>query len=269
MSRITLAEASEHESLQLLESIYAVGKERKLPRLCIASLTEQIRLHARKFRAETCRHLLDQLNSLVSEEGLERGPIWWHDVSIQRFLSQIFMAIAARDWRRALDPIHQCTSFINRSGALSLYIELLGLRALALYRCGENVESLLCEALDLAKAYGLRRVFADTHPELVELISQIEPSLVAESIHSASLHQSPPPKLGQQSTSAQSVALTPKEHEVLELLNRNLSNKEIGLAMQVSDQAIKWHLKNLFLKLDAGSRKHLVQRSKMLGLLQH
>jgi len=64
------------------------------------------------------------------------------------------------------------------------------------------------------------------------------------------------------------MALTPKEREVLELLARNLSNKEIGLAMQVGEETIKWHMKNLFAKLDAGTRKQVVQRSRILGLLE-
>ena len=38
------------------------------------------------------------------------------------------------------------------------------------------------------------------------------------------------------------MALTPKEREVLELAARNLSNKEIGLAMQVGEETIKWHM---------------------------
>ena len=64
------------------------------------------------------------------------------------------------------------------------------------------------------------------------------------------------------------MALTPKEREVLELLARNLSNKEIGLAMQVGEETIKWHMKNLFAKLDAGTRKQVVQRARILGLLE-
>jgi LuxR family maltose regulon positive regulatory protein len=63
-------------------------------------------------------------------------------------------------------------------------------------------------------------------------------------------------------------ALTPKEREVLELLARSLSNKEIGLAMQVGEETIKWHMKNLFAKLDAGTRKQVVQRARILGLLE-
>jgi LuxR family maltose regulon positive regulatory protein len=64
-----------------------------------------------------------------------------------------------------------------------------------------------------------------------------------------------------------SMALTPKEREVLELLARNLSNKEIALAMQIGEETIKWHLKNLFGKLAAGNRKQVVRRAQLLGLL--
>ena len=51
------------------------------------------------------------------------------------------------------------------------------------------------------------------------------------------------------------------------LVARNLSNKEIGLAMQVGEETIKWHMKNLFAKLDAGTRKQVVSRARILGLL--
>jgi LuxR family maltose regulon positive regulatory protein len=61
--------------------------------------------------------------------------------------------------------------------------------------------------------------------------------------------------------------LTPKEAEVLQLLVGNLTNKQIASAMGVGDQTIKWHLKNMFTKLQAGSRKHLIGRARMLGIL--
>jgi LuxR family maltose regulon positive regulatory protein len=64
------------------------------------------------------------------------------------------------------------------------------------------------------------------------------------------------------------MALTPREREVLALLARTLTNKEMALAMQVSEEAIKWHMKNLFAKLDAGTRKQVVQRARILGLLE-
>jgi LuxR family maltose regulon positive regulatory protein len=64
------------------------------------------------------------------------------------------------------------------------------------------------------------------------------------------------------------MVLTPKEREVMELLARSLSNKEIGRAMQVGETTVKWHVKNLLAKLDAGTRKEVVVRARILGLLQ-
>jgi len=35
----------------------------------------------------------------------------------------------------------------------------------------------------------------------------------------------------------------------------------------MSDETVKWHLKNLFNKLGAGSRKHAVTRARTLGFI--
>jgi LuxR family maltose regulon positive regulatory protein len=78
----------------------------------------------------------------------------------------------------------------------------------------------------------------------------------------------PPPRSAVSPRATPSLALTPKEREVLELLARNLSNKEIALAMQIGEETIKWHLKNLFGKLAAGTRKQVVRRAQLLGLLE-
>ncbi len=61
--------------------------------------------------------------------------------------------------------------------------------------------------------------------------------------------------------------LTPKERSILLLLARNYSNKEIAKSIDVSDETVKWHLKNLFSKLEAGSRKHAVSRARSLGFI--
>jgi hypothetical protein len=38
--------------------------------------------------------------------------------------------------------------------------------------------------------------------------------------------------------------------------------------MQIGEETIKWHLKNVFGKLAAGSRKQVVRRAHLLGLLE-
>jgi DNA-binding CsgD family transcriptional regulator len=63
-------------------------------------------------------------------------------------------------------------------------------------------------------------------------------------------------------------SITPKERMILQLLARNYSNKEIAQSIAVSEETVKWHLKNLFGKLDAGSRKHAVTRARTLGFIE-
>jgi LuxR family maltose regulon positive regulatory protein len=128
-------------------------------------------------------------------------------------------------------------------------------------RAAERALPLLQEVLTLAHAVGLQAVFDDAHPQLAAWARQGAGKLPQPA-------PPPVPSRTQPPRAAASAALTPKETQVLELLARNLSNKEIALAMQVGEETIKWHVKNLFAKLDAGTRKQVVSRAHILGLLE-
>jgi LuxR family maltose regulon positive regulatory protein len=261
MARIAVAAGSERRALDLLGGLDAVGVARNLPRLRIASLAEQVRVHARGFRAQTCRDLCAAIDKLYEEHGAAYGPLWRRSVDPLRLLAQGYAAIAARSWRAALVPLAQADAIAREVHQGRLHIELLGLRAYALDGCGERTDALLQEALDLAQLHGLKRVFADAHPGLGELVrARVQPGASRAAPPAAERAASPP-------RATPSMALTPKEREVLELLARSLSNKEIALALHVGEETIKWHMKNLFAKLDAGTRKQVVARSLMLGLL--
>ena len=43
--------------------------------------------------------------------------------------------------------------------------------------------------------------------------------------------------------------------------------KEIAVALGISVETVKWHLKSMFAKLDANSRKHAVTRARTLGVI--
>ena len=61
--------------------------------------------------------------------------------------------------------------------------------------------------------------------------------------------------------------LTEKEREIAPLLGQGMSNKEIARHMGVTENAIKYHLKNLFNKLEVGSRQDAVISLKTIGVL--
>jgi LuxR family maltose regulon positive regulatory protein len=265
LARIAIAEGAEHRAIELLGALHAVGLARNLPRLRVASLAEQVRMHARAYRASTCKDLCDQIGALLADPAMPTGRMWRRNVEVLHELAQGYAAIAAQEWRRALEPLARADAIAQAMQQGRLRIEILGLRAFVLDRCGEKAKPLLQEAMGLARTYGLRRVFADAHPALgawVEEVAGHEGG--APSAAPARPARTP---ASERARATPSMALTPKEREVLVLLERNLSNKEIGLAMQVGEQTVKWHVKNLFAKLDAGTRKQVVMRARILGLL--
>ena len=279
VARIAGADGVEHRALELLGALDAVGIARKLPRLRIASLADQVRLHSHRFRADTCRDLCERIDGLIADAAPSHGPLWHRSAALLRDVALGHAAIAAREWRRAVEPLTRGETLARELKMGRLRIELSGLLALALDRCGEKSLGRLREAADLARAYGLQRVFVDAHPLLGEWAREtlagengagpgpVRP-VAGEDGRSAGPRPAPPARDAAKLRSTPSLALTPKEREVLELLARNLSNKEIGLAMQVGEETIKWHVKNLFAKLDAGTRKQVVSRARILGLLE-
>jgi LuxR family maltose regulon positive regulatory protein len=57
--------------------------------------------------------------------------------------------------------------------------------------------------------------------------------------------------------------LTLREAEVVELLVQALPNKKIALTLGLSLDTVKWHLKNIYLKLDAHGRDAVAKRMRM------
>jgi LuxR family maltose regulon positive regulatory protein len=63
--------------------------------------------------------------------------------------------------------------------------------------------------------------------------------------------------------------LTESERRVLRYLPTDLSTREIADELYLSVHTIKTHVKHLYAKLDAHSRREAVRRARALGLLSH
>ncbi len=263
--RLALIHGEERRAFDLLDHLLALGEARKLPRLCIASLAERIRVHVQRGRGDVCavaeRKLVELMATLENHSwGLLR-PV----VESQTGLAHAYAAVARRDWQSALERLDTLVPQAERlrrgREALQSYL----LRALAREQSGENGAALLEEALSMAGMWGLARIVADTHPELAPWRNRLHGTVPAarEDARGRLTDRIPATRV----RVAGSSLLSPKEREVLELLAGNMSNKQIALAMDVSSETVKWHLKNLFGKLNAGTRKHLLDRARMMGIL--
>lgn len=77
----------------------------------------------------------------------------------------------------------------------------------------------------------------------------------------------PTPAFSPDTARQQSLGITARELEILTLIARGLSNREIAEHLFVSENTVKTHCSRAFDKLGAARRTQAVQRGKELGLL--
>jgi LuxR family maltose regulon positive regulatory protein len=263
-ARVATVAGLERRAFDLLEHLHALGEARALPRLQVASLAEQIRMHALRGHNAVCSTLIGRLAGLTPEQPAAQWGILGPSITLQAGLARAYAAVVRQDWLQARAELAAIDPIAERLRRTRDRIQIGLLRALTMKRCGDDAAALFGEALSLAEALGLQRLVVDTHPDLVDWARRVRG--VDGGMHA------PPPAPKRTRSAAQgrvtpSALLTAKEGEVLQCLAGNLTNKEIALALDVSDETVKWHLKNLFAKLRAANRKHVLGRARMLGIL--
>ncbi len=272
LAREALRKGSMSTAYDLLERLFAIGKSRHIPRLCITALAEQMRLSALQGREQSCESLVARLRQ-VSEEGEGQGwGILQGLIGIQLGLAASYHCAVRSEWQQLRDALARARPFAEQLRRNKDLLQIHLLDSLAAKKLGLDADSMFRECLYLLETLGLKRLLTDTHPELAQwdrslrsgdgLLERVaaSPKQAAAPARPAQVHAEP-------KQVAPSMLLTPKERDILSLLANNLSNKEIANALDVSVQTVKWHLKNLFVKLNAGSRKHLVDRARILGII--
>ena len=261
-ARVAEQDGRQDQALDLLDALRAIGQARAMPRLQVAAQCDLVRLHAKYGRAEAAQTQSEQLNALISDRRAHLPAVLVPWLELHAQLARAYAALAhddsalLRDAQHAAESAARLAAQIKRDGDA---IEAQLLRSEALRRQGaREAGAVRSEAVSLAEAHGLVRLLRE-HGARRDA-DATSPPIAAEKVTTAL-------RPGQQPRSTG--LLTAKEREVLTLLSRNLSNKEIALAMGIGEQTIKWHMKNLFSKLNAAGRKHAAARAHLLGLIDH
>jgi NarL family two-component system response regulator YdfI len=97
------------------------------------------------------------------------------------------------------------------------------------------------------------RLAFDPHIEIVDTIDRAEAVLSRPA--------------GPRPADAPVEALTPREHDVLELLADGLLNRDIAARLGISEHTVKFHLASIFGKLGVSTRTEAVQRGVRLGVI--
>jgi LuxR family transcriptional regulator, maltose regulon positive regulatory protein len=139
------------------------------------------------------------------------------------------------------------------------------LQAVAYAAQGEEARALTCgqQALTLAAAEGYVRVFLEEGEPVRDWLQRLRPRLddsIARQFSGRLLHQWDTQPAGQTDTLIE--PLTEREMEVLQLLVDGRSNPEIAEALFVSLNTVKWHVKNIYGKLQVSNRVEAAARAQ-------
>ena len=144
------------------------------------------------------------------------------------------------DQVRAFDTLRECFDFAASAKLTQPFID-----ASYISQC-------------LLKAYG-NSAIAETHLEMLTTInSQISSQ--------AKMKDSPRETKSVRSLEVD-LNVSEREMEVLELLGQGLTNKLIARSLSIGQETVKWHIKNIFGKLEVNSRVNAVQKGRRLGLI--
>lgn len=184
-----------------------------------------------------------------------------------------------------LRPLRHAAESAQRCGAV---MTLLIHEALVLAQSGATTRAVqtLAEALALAAPEGSMRTFLDHGEPIIALLHQVRAAQqqgqidmiasdganyverVLAHAHAAAGAACSPARHLHEEGDPLPEPLRPREIEILQLVAEGRSTQEIAESVIVSVGTVRWHLKNIYSKLDVHSRTQAVARARALGLLR-
>ena len=163
---------------------------------------------------------------------------------------------------------------IEGEGALDYLnkISLNLLLALAYYKkdCMAQAEEYLIKAFQMAGSEGYISPFVQEGRSILPLLSQfreLSPLTIDIVEEILEVHSDTAEESDVSSIDESVEPLTKREKEITELLAEGLSNKEIAANLFITEGTTKWHLNNIYTKLDVSNRTQAAAKAQNLNLI--
>lgn len=166
--------------------------------------------------------------------------------------------------------------FSESYGMYYLGIQARLLEAVIFYREGnEEWKALLGKVLELAEDAGYIRVIADEGAAVYELLAEYknlqeekaENRYLKEVMRACRAQMLLYPGYLKRKKASEEITFTTYEKDILHLLALGEKNAEIAKSLSVSENTVKYHLKNIYQKLDVKNRSQAINRISEYHLL--
>ena len=278
-ARLLRRDGETGSALAVLEDGRQVAMNRQWLRMKLACDAETVRLLIEDGNVVQARQIADELSVSVPArcEGRKGSAVEsWTSYCILQARVQMAEGFAAKAVA-LLEPSVDTLAEMGWRMSETLVALLL---ARALEQCEETDRALamLERALRVGGAIGVINSFVDEGQPVRALLQRFRREsgsiVTAEMAYADRLLAMFDELDGSQSLSTRSVrvlttssdVLSVRELEIVNCVARGLSNKEIGRTLKLAPETVKWHLKNIFEKLNVSSRIEAVQSVLGLGV---
>lgn len=268
----------------LLDEIESLGHTGNLPRLVRLVMWERARraiLNDQRDRAKSIAGRISRDRGAMPE-----GWIPFSEDSEGAEIGRIRIAVHERHFADVYRWVEAELPLATPHARVRRRIKLLLLDAMARHLDGQEkaAHKRLREAIRLARRGGYIRIFLDEGRLAMELLTSMyqhhaanagQPSVALSheiqddqaylrSLLAAAGTECQSPAAATDSA-AEREALSEREAEILELLTRGMSNREIGDRLFISENTVKFHLKNIYSKLGVKRRSQAINLATPLS----
>ncbi|MFA5937850.1 MAG: LuxR C-terminal-related transcriptional regulator [Sinimarinibacterium sp.] len=253
---------------RILERLEEAARRRNADRITAVCIAEQIHLEVQGRQLSIALEAMQRLRPLAAKYRARRDCAF-AEIPRAASISEAQIAAALGQHGDALKILEPLIAQSESRGRLH-EVALLQVRSATSHAAlGDRARSLGAagKALRIASTFSMKRVFLDEGDAALELLRELqqqdladaERQYVERALQSAQ-HACEPDKgaTSAAGTSSQAASLSERELEILQLLAKAFSTKNIARTLNCSVHTVKWHLKNIYSKLGTSSREGAV-----------
>lgn len=284
MARLYIARSDFDAAHGMLDRAEMLGRQRAWPRLVAACIAERSRLWLLQDCRVEAERALRRLQQIAPAKML-RAPSAATETHRFLLLTHCRLLLHEHHFDEAEVVLRKIAKADKTSGSSYAAMKTRVLYAAAICGRGDNQAGLDClrSVLRDGEAANIIRSIADEATYVSPLLDEVLTSSSSQPIPKCDYHErlraaighdrrnlatSIPPKemlVPAQRTSLDSLSL--REREILDLVAKGLSNKQISRTLFVTAETVKWHLKNIFSKLNANCRTQAVHQARSMEIL--
>lgn len=288
MIRLRDAQGQAPEATEILEQFERIGHDSNWRRLINAADWERVRRALDQGNVERANAIAR--NIAPFDSGLREGWVPLSEELSGTSLGQIRLALANKNWTQAAHDIARERNLRPGSTYRDIKLHLLEAQLMELRGQSGAAHRSLRKALALGMQGGAIRTVVDEGPVIVGMLGkelqEIQVGSRSTWPYASSSHDSNPAdeqayigKLLQaagiqgihkspvEMQSGLSEPLSEREKEMVRYLANGLSNKALAARMFVSENTVKFHLKNIYSKLNAGTRLQAINVARAIGVV--